>query len=371
MPWGVYLHIPWCLTRCPYCAFNVEVHPSPPTRAYTEALLVQWEGVRSRFEGPPSTIFLGGGTPSLHPPGDLARLVQALDPVEDGEVTLEANPGTVDAQALQGLRSAGINRLSLGIQTFHEGHARFLNRAHSVGDARSLLAQVKQAGFRSWSADLIFALPDQTLAEFHGDLDALLHAEPPHVSLYGLTAEPGTPYTRGLEKGQFPAQDTDLWADMYAAAVERLEAAGLLRYEVSNFARPGHRSAHNELYWRGHRYAGLGAGAHGWLPDGERTIAQVAPADFIATPCQPSSIERPYSLAAASELILCTLRHVDGVDRARLRSLGHEIPASDLAPWSRHGLLRVTEDAITLEPDGWAVADALVRKLVESLGARS
>ena len=132
MPWGVYLHIPWCLTRCPYCAFNVEVHPSPPTRAYTEALLVQWEGVRSRFEGPPSTIFLGGGTPSLHPPGDLARLVQALDPVEDGEVTLEANPGTVDAQALQGLRSAGINRLSLGVQSLDNARLRGLDRIHDA-----------------------------------------------------------------------------------------------------------------------------------------------------------------------------------------------------------------------------------------------
>jgi putative oxygen-independent coproporphyrinogen III oxidase len=349
----------------------VEVHPSPPTSAYTDALLAQWKAVRPGFEGQPFTIFFGGGTPSLHPPGDLARLVQALNPVEDGEITLEANPGTVDAQVLKGLRDAGINRLSLGIQTFHEDHARFLNRAHSVGDARKLLAQVKQAGFRSWSADLIFALPHQTLDEFHRDLDALLETEPPHVSLYGLTAEPGTPYTRGLEKGQFPAQDTDLWADMYGAAVERLEAAGLYRYEVSAFARPGHRSAHNELYWRGHRYAGLGAGAHGWLPNGERTIGQVAPADFISTPSQPSSVERPDSLAAASDLILCTLRHVDGVDRARLRSLGHEILASDLAPWTRHGLLSVTEAAITLDAGGWAVSDALVRKLVESLVARS
>ena len=371
MPWGVYLHIPWCRTRCPYCAFNVEVHPSPPTAAYTEALLTQWADLQSRFDGQPSTLVFGGGTPSLHPPGDLARLVQALHPIQNGEVTLEANPGTVDASLLQDLLHAGINRLSLGIQTFHEGHARFLNRAHSVRDAQNLLAQVRQAGFRSWSADLIFALPHQTLAELEKDLSTLLETEPPHVSLYGLTAEPGTPYTQGLATGKVPPQDPDLWADMYSTAVERLEAAGLHRYEVSSFARPGHRSAHNELYWRGHRYAGLGAGAHGWLPDGQRTVGKMAPADFIATPCEPLSVERPDSLVTASDLILCTLRHVDGVDRAGLRSLGHDIPATELAPWTRHGLLRVTRSAITLEPAGWAVADALVRKLVESLGPGS
>jgi len=371
MTWGIYLHIPWCRTRCPYCAFNVEVHRPPPFVTYTDALLSQWNSLCTEFSGRASSLYFGGGTPSLHPVAEVRRLVDALRPEDDAEVTLEANPGTVDPALLTGLLHAGINRLSLGIQTFQDQHARFLNRAHSVRDAVALVEIVRRAGFSSWSADLMFALPHQTLDDFQADLDTLLAHEPPHVSLYGLTAEPGTPYTRALKAGRFPPQDEGLWAEMYQLAVETLETADLHRYEVSNFARPGHRSRHNSLYWRAHPYAGLGAGAHGWLPDGRRTIGQISSADFISSPNRFSEEETPGARDAATDLILCTLRHVDGIERKRLRDLGLDITAEALRPWIKGGLLEDDGLNLRLGTAGWTVADALVLRISNALSPLS
>ena len=366
-PWGIYVHIPWCRSRCPYCAFNTFVDPDPPFERYTEALLRQFEAHKNDFNGPPSTVFFGGGTPSLHPPKHTKALLKAFAPKANAEITLEANPGTVNPALLAELLEAGVNRLSLGIQTFQPQHARFLNRGHSVADARNLLKDVAHAGFNSWSADLMFALPHQTMAEFESDIDSLLECEPPHVSLYGLTAEDGTPYTKALNAGRFPSQDEELWEKMYDCAENRLRAAGLNRYEVSNWARPGHESQHNKLYWQGNHWIGLGAGAHGWHPQGLRTIGHNSPKDFMAQEDQWASQERPSKREQAVEYMLGSLRHIDGVNLHHLNSLGWKISDKKIASHVEHGLIKIEENSIRAHARGWKLINSLLLELESSL----
>jgi oxygen-independent coproporphyrinogen-3 oxidase len=366
-PWGIYVHIPWCRSRCPYCAFNTYVDPDPPFEAYTQALLRQWSAHRGDFEGPPSTVFFGGGTPSLHPPDQIAALIEAFAPSEEAEITLEANPGTVNPALLASFRRAGVNRVSLGIQTFQRKHARFLNRGHSVDDAQRLLAEVAEAGFKSWSADLIFALPHQTLHEFEADLSMLLACEPPHVSLYGLTAEEGTPYTEALNAGRFPQQDEGLWEEMYDLAIARLDAEGLARYEVSNLARAGHRSAHNSLYWRGNHWLGLGAGAHGWHPQGLRTVGHALPKNFMAEPEIWAESHCPNAQEQALELLLSSLRHIDGVDLAVLGGLGWALDPEKTRRHIESGLLAQEENSIRVRDRGWKLINSLLLALESAL----
>jgi putative oxygen-independent coproporphyrinogen III oxidase len=365
--YGVYLHLPWCRSRCPYCAFNVRVDPVAPTAAYTEALIRQWAAVAPRFEGRPATLFFGGGTPSLHPPDQLARLVATLDPAPGAEVTREANPGTLTPALLEALLEAGISRLSVGVQTFQPRLARLLNRGHTVTQSRDLLAMVAAAGFRSWSLDLIFAVPGQSLDDLRRDLEAALSLSPPHLSIYGLSAEPGTPYTRAVEAGRLSPPDEETWEAMYELLVATLEGAGLGRYEISNFARPGHRCRHNEHYYRGRPYAGLGAGAHGWAPDGERTVGLEDPAAFIADPLAWQSAERPSPRERALDLLISTLRHVDGVPLPALEAAGFRLAGQALRPLLEDGLIDMDPGAIRLQGRGWRVADGVLYRLGEAL----
>ena len=357
MRFGVYVHLPWCRTRCHYCSFNVQVRRDPPQRAYTDALLRQWETLAPLFPGPPSTLYLGGGTPSLHPPDQIARLVQGIGAPR---VEMEANPE--DLHLAPAWAQAGVTRLSVGVQSFDSRQVRFLNRAH---DAESLAPRLAPLGdlFRSWSADLIFGMPGQTLGELERDLERLLATDPPHVSLYGLTVHPGTTLERAVTEGRFILDD-ELQADMLEHIVERLRQAGRPRYEVSNFAREGHRSPHNESTWRGDFYAGLGAGAHGWLPDGRRSVGVRDPDRFIDT--GEMQVEWPDRRQAAVDLIITMMRHVDGLPLSRLADLGFDVNRKALEAHSGRGRLRM-DDSIALSGRGWMHADALLAEVVGAL----
>ena len=365
--WGIYVHIPWCESRCPYCAFNTYVEKTPPFHDYNEALLRQWAAHKQDFRGAPSTIFFGGGTPSLHPPELISTLIETFQPAPNAEITLEANPGGSSRESLKAYRAAGINRVSLGIQTFHKKHARFLNRGHSVADARQLLEDVALTGFESWSADLIFALPHQTLSEWMEDLHTLLECKPPHVSLYGLTAEEGTPYTKALQKGRFPEQDEELWEAMMDTACEVLKDAGLQRYEVSNWARAGHQSRHNSLYWRGKHWMGLGAGAHGWHPQGLRTVGHLNPQDFIRHSTAWKESHRPTPKDQAIELILSTIRHIDGIPLHTLHESGWQIQREKLSIHLEKGLLVYGENSLQVHARGWKLINSLLLSLESAL----
>lgn len=280
---GLYVHIPWCPTRCIYCDFNTYVEAEPGLKSrYHAALLAEIRQAGEALDRPAlATVYIGGGTPTTLPPEQLAGLVETITGCFElrpgAEVTVEANPGGLSAAYLAELRQAGINRLSLGVQSFNDAELSFLSRRHDAAMAREAVIQARAAGFDNVSLDLIFNLPRQSLAEWQITLHEALALAPEHVSLYSLIVEPGTPLERQVTAGQVPLPDDDVAADMYAEAIAALGAAGYSHYEISNWARsqgeadwqsPPLGSAHNLIYWRNQPYLGLGAGAYGtlWLP---------------------------------------------------------------------------------------------------------
>ncbi len=280
-PLGLYLHIPWCVTRCIYCDFNTYVEGEASLKIrYHAALCREILATGAALTRPDlDTIFIGGGTPTTLPPEDLIELVETTKTAfrlrPGAEVTVEANPGTLSIEYLRELRQGGINRLSLGVQSFNDDELRFLSRLHDAAAARYAVEQARAAGFDNLSLDLIFNLPQQSLARWQANLDAAIELEPDHLSLYSLIVEPGTPLHRQVTAGQIPWPDDDLAADMYAYAMDTLEAAGYSHYEISNWAKasgeagwqtPRLASAHNLIYWRNQPYLGLGAGAYGTIP---------------------------------------------------------------------------------------------------------
>lgn len=358
---GVYVHVPWCRARCPYCAFDVDVRRDRPHEAFAAALLREWELRRPIAPGRPSTLYFGGGTPSLAPPGDIARIVRAVDPAPGAEITLEVNPGEIDAARLAAFRDAGVTRLSVGVQTFDPTLAARLGRRRDAAAAPAALRLAREIGFDSVSLDLLFAVPGQSRDAWRADLDAAAALGPDHVSLYGLTIEDGTAFAKG---GRQP-MDEDAWRERYDDAVASLAAGGWDRYEVSNFARPGHRGRHNEHYWRARPWIGLGPSAHGWWPDGTRTANVAGVTGYLAADDPLAEAAVPSPEALAWELCWSTLRHVDGLDRAVLRrwtGLDVEAPAALV----RAGLLSAEGDLIRLAPDGWPLADGLSTRLAEA-----
>jgi oxygen-independent coproporphyrinogen-3 oxidase len=268
-PIGLYVHIPYCLSRCPYCDFNTYAARSWPEDAYAEALrreLAEYARTASFLGARIETIFFGGGTPSLFRPDTIAGLIEhaaaCVGVAEEAEITLEANPGTVDRARLADFRSAGVNRLSLGVQSFDDAALKQLGRHHSADDSRAALRSARAAGFENLSLDLIYAVPGQDLAGCERDLAAAIEVGPEHVSAYGLTYEKGTPLERDRAAGRVTPVDEEVELAMYATARERLGSAGYAHYEISNYARAGRVARHNRAYWQGVSYLGLGAGAH-------------------------------------------------------------------------------------------------------------
>jgi oxygen-independent coproporphyrinogen-3 oxidase len=374
-PWGVYVHIPWCAIRCPYCAFAVDARAQRPERAYTDAVLQQWDSEREYFSDKPSSLYFGGGTPSQADPAEIARIIQAVAPAPDAEITAEVNPGKLDAGRLAELASVGVNRVSLGVQSFQPDVARRLGRAHSCKEADDVYALARTLGFRSISLDLIFGVPGQTLADFDADLDRIAACPPNHVSLYGLTIEPGTPFHRagyGKKSSEAEEADDDLWRRMYDRATERLADVGIHVYEVSNFAAAGHRSRHNEHYWRARSWAGLGASAHGCRP----AVASGPPrrgawrtqtrSEVDAYIHDPSSIaEHVGEESLLAELIGSTLRHVDGVDlESVFERTGFRITVPEAL--LRQGTLSVENGVLKLHPRDLPVVDFVAARLCEA-----
>jgi len=271
-PLSLYIHIPWCVRKCPYCDFNShEAHGTLPERAYIEALIVDLEEALPAVWGRPvETVFIGGGTPSLFSPDSIGRLLDAVRArvplVPCAEITLEANPGTVERERFAEFRSAGINRLSIGVQSFQPGLLDGIGRIHTAREAIRAAEGAHDAGLDNFNLDLMFGLPGQTRAQALDDLRTAIDLEPAHLSWYELTIEPNTWFYR--HPPQLPDDDT-LW-ELQAGGTELLAARGFMRYEVSAFARTERQCRHNLNYWRFGDYLGIGAGAHGKLTDTSR-----------------------------------------------------------------------------------------------------
>jgi len=275
-PLSLYIHLPWCVKKCPYCDFNSHTAQGIPEAAYIDALLLDLERALPDIWGRRiHTVFFGGGTPSLFSADGIDRIltgVRTLTQLMPGaEVTLEANPGTVEAAKFAGFRAAGVTRVSLGIQSFNPRHLKALGRIHDDSEARRA-AELAATHFDTFNLDLMFALPGQTLAEALADLDTALTFQPPHLSAYHLTLEPNTPFGHTAPPN---LPDDDLAADMQLAIEARLQEAGMQHYETSAYARPGHASRHNLNYWQFGDYLGLGAGAHSKLSFHDRILRQM------------------------------------------------------------------------------------------------
>lgn len=273
--WSVYIHFPWCLKRCAYCDFATAVSLQIPRQDYLQAILAELAlRTRELQPAPIATVFFGGGTPSLWGPGPVGEVLGWLDRwagmCQDVEITIEANPGAAEEGNLRGYVAAGINRISLGVQALDDRRLALLDRVHDAGAARqtlSLLGQWVATGqLHSASADLLFGAPDQDLLRLRADIDGVLGSGLPHLSAYALTVEEGTPLATRVDRGLQAPPDDDLQMQMLTQMPALVQAYGLERYEVSNFAKPGHRSRHNLVYWTGGHYLAAGVGAHGYVP---------------------------------------------------------------------------------------------------------
>jgi putative oxygen-independent coproporphyrinogen III oxidase len=326
-PLSLYVHLPWCLKKCPYCDFNSHAWRDDagalPEARYVDALVQDLEASLPFVWGRRvHTVFIGGGTPSLFAPASIERLVAAIRarlPLEPGcEITLEANPGTFERERFHAYAAAGITRLSIGVQSFDDRKLVALGRVHDAEQARAAVAEAK-AAFATFNLDLMYALPGQTLAECGEDVEAALSFAPPHLSLYHLTIEPNTFFA--VHPPALP--DDDLASDMLDHIVERARAAGLDRYEVSAFARPGHRARHNLNYWEFGDYLGIGAGAHGKLSFAHRIARQVRlrdPAAYMAGAEAGAAVASEIEIARADlpfEFMLNALRLKEGFEVAR------------------------------------------------------
>jgi oxygen-independent coproporphyrinogen-3 oxidase len=270
----LYLHIPFCLRKCGYCAFNSQEPLDNDLNDYSALLLEEMRLVPAAATPGRllDSIYFGGGTPSLLEAEQLGRMIQKASELfglgQDCEITLEANPGTVDQARLTAFRSVGINRLSLGVQSFDDNFLDCLGRLHNAGQALNAFEAARKAGFENIGIDLMYSLPSQNIKQWQTDLKLAIQLSPEHLSIYGLTVEEGTPFAQRYPYDSPESPDDDLSADMFEMADDLLTAAGYEHYEIANYARSGYRSRHNSGYWLRDGYMGLGVGAHSFLKDG-------------------------------------------------------------------------------------------------------
>ena len=322
---ALYIHWPFCVSKCPYCDFNSHVRAAVDQNAWRDALLTDLAHEASRLPGRRLTsIFFGGGTPSLMEPATVAALIGAArehwDQADDLEITLEANPNSVEAARFADLAAAGVNRLSLGLQSLDDASLAFLGRAHSAREGLDAL-KIAQDHFPRVSFDLIYALPGDTEASWSATLDRALALGTRHLSLYQLTIEPGTRFAALEAAGKLEPLDTDHAAALYELTAERTAAAGIPPYEISNHAATGEESRHNLAYWRYGDYAGVGPGAHGRRL-GQRTVRHRKPENFpsgLARNGHGIAEEEPLTATqAADEALVMGLRLAEGIDATAL-----------------------------------------------------
>jgi len=316
-PHGIYIHVPFCLHRCPYCAFVLIESDGSLHARFVD--VIERQVRESRVDV--ATLYFGGGTPSMLDPEQVARLIGAAGGARDREVTLEANPDGLGLERLRGFREAGVNRLSLGIQSSRPGALAFLGRTHDPRQAAESFQAARSAGFRNVSIDLIFGMPGQRLDDWKRELEEWARRGPEHISIYGLTVEPGTALERDVRAGTALPGD-ELQRDLYVAAMELLPALGYRQYELSNFGRPGFESRHNLGYWEGRPYLGFGPGAHSYVaPRRWANIANVA--QFI------ERAERGENLVGSEEKLTVDQQMLEAVFLGLRRIEGVFIPAFD------------------------------------------
>ena len=382
MSFSLYIHIPYCQAKCPYCDFNSHAASAWPEEDYTNALITEMRhrAGQAPFRGDSiSTIFFGGGTPSLFQPTLIGKILEVTQKTfgvaRDAEITLEANPGTVDHGKLSGFRTAGINRLSFGAQSFNDATLKFLGRIHSADETRAAARMAHRAGFERLNLDLIFAVPGQTRADVLRDIAEAAALEPDHISAYNLTFEEGTVFFTEMRHGKIRPLESDEQAEMYAAVREELPRRGYPMYEISNYAQPGRECRHNLTYWHNETYLGIGAGAHNFARDGEggrRWWNERSPARYIAlakeTGLAETGSETVEPQASMGEFVFLNLRLREGFALADFSSrFGCSFDAvfgADTARLFEGGLLENRDHRIRLTDRGLELADSVFAEFV-------
>jgi oxygen-independent coproporphyrinogen-3 oxidase len=376
-PFGVYIHWPFCLSKCPYCDFNSHVrHVAIDETRYVAAFAAEIAATAARAPGRTvSTIFFGGGTPSLMQPQTVAAILDAIgrhwSVAPDAEITLEANPTSVEATRFRGYRTSGVNRVSLGVQSLDDAVLKQLGRLHTAREALDAVA-VARGIFERYSFDLIYARPGQTVAAWRAELARAIAEAAEHLSLYQLTIEPETPFAALHAGGKLVLPDDDLGRDLYDLTLDHCASAGLPAYEVSNHARPGAACRHNLVYWRYGEYAGIGPGAHGRLVvDGARraTATEKRPeAWLMRVEALGHGLTTDDVLSRdeqADEFLLMGLRLTEGIDPARYAALaGRPLDTQRIASLVGHGFVETTTDGrLRVTRSGFPVLDAVVADL--------
>lgn len=373
---GLYLHWPFCQSKCPYCDFNSHVAATIDQTRWRDAYLGEIKRLGAETQGRVlQTVFFGGGTPSLMEPQVVADVLDAMRAtwpmVNDPEITLEANPGSVEAGRFRGFRDAGVNRISMGVQALNDDDLRRLGRLHSVAEARAAF-DIARGTFDRVSFDLIYARQDQTLGAWRQELTEALSMAVDHLSMYQLTIEDGTAFGDRFARGGLKGlPDEDVQADMYEVTQEVCAAHGMPAYEVSNHAAAGAESRHNLVYWRMGDYLGIGPGAHGRLTlNGLRwaTEAPRAPGDWLARVERGVAGELPREAVShedqATEYLLMSMRLAEGMDVARYERLSPaRLPADRVARLEDLGLLQQVDGQLMATSSGRAVLNGILREL--------
>ena len=382
-PFSLYVHIPYCISKCPYCDFNSHVATRIPEEEYTGALLSELRhhaGSEAWTGRPIKTVFFGGGTPSTFQGNSIGAILDeavtlfALE--EKAEITLEANPGAVDAGRFRDYRARGVNRISIGGQSFDPKLLQFLGRTHGADETRQALRSVRDAGFENFSLDLIYGIPGQTVDGVSRDLEQALENHPPHLSAYNLTIEEGTPFHARYRQGLLKPLDEEVEIDMAGRIQQTLAQAGLERYEISNYARPGLESRHNVNYWQGGDYLGIGAGAHSYhrRPDdplGERWQNERLPTGYMRLTGEAGHAvterEVPELRQAMAESLFTGLRMIDGVSLPAFeRRFGMKAEAAfpEIFRWRSESLLVEESHRLLFASRGLLLANELFVRLM-------
>ena len=374
---GLYLHWPFCQSKCPYCDFNSHVAAHIDQLRWKNAYLAEIARVGAETKGRVLTsVFFGGGTPSLMDPDLVAAILQQVRDTwtlaNDVEITMEANPGSVEAGRFAGYRDAGVNRISIGMQALNDGDLRRLGRVHSVAEGKAAY-DIARNTFDRVSFDLIYARQDQTPEAWQAELAEALAMDPTHLSLYQLTIEDGTVFGARHNLGQLRGlPDEDAASDMYLMTQEMCEAAGLPGYEVSNHAKPGQESRHNLIYWRMGDYAGIGPGAHGRLTLNQRRWATEAPKQpgaWLQTVEAGLAGESPRIPITREdhtmEYLLMSLRLAEGSDLARFKAIsGYNLPEAKILDLETAGLVRRNAGQLKTTAEGRLLLNAILRDLL-------
>ncbi|MBE6621767.1 MAG: radical SAM family heme chaperone HemW [Ruminococcaceae bacterium] len=374
---GLYLHIPFCQSKCPYCDFHSDTDTSMASR-YTEALLLHMEDyARAAAAHDVDTVFFGGGTPTVLPVNRLIAILEGIEDVfhlrNDAEITVEANPATVTLSELKRLRRAGVNRLSMGLQSANDDELAALGRIHTFDDFVDSFCAARKAGFHNISVDLMYGIPGQTLDSFRRTLQEVVALEPEHISVYGLKIEEGTPFADRKDSLNLPDEDTE--SEMYFEAIRLLADAGYAQYEISNFAKPGKQCLHNLRYWNCEEYLGFGPGAHSYF-GGRRFAFRRSTEDYVRAMEYPGSVSdllsEDYEVHPSERLgeyVMLRMRLTEGVDTDAFSSLFgvsfEKLFAKYLNLYASHGFMEKSGRRWHFTPKGMYVSNYILSAMLD------